>query len=145
MKDMSEAEDAIGNAVLRRTLIVVLVFCAYAAAVAFVPTGTQGEPHAATAIDGPLAGASAWRKSGCHSCHSLYGLGGHTGPDLTNIVSRSSPEYIAAVVTNGLPGMPAYEKMRRDTLEQIVGYLASVDQTATYPPRSLSAGVFGDH
>lgn len=132
------------GAVAIRTLTVVAIFGIYAIIVAFAPIQKPRSPGITTMAGPGPAGPRAWRAAGCHFCHSLYGLGGHTGPDLTNVISRTSAGYVRAVVRSGLPGMPDYRHLAPSDLDLIVGYLAEVDHTATYPPRKLSEGVFGD-
>lgn len=129
------------GAVACRTLAVVALFGVYAVAVFHVPVGAAPEPTPAT--DAEPAGPRAWRQAGCHFCHSLYGLGGHTGPDLTNVASRRPPEFIRTVVRSGLRGMPPYQSIDPTDLDSIVAYLAEVDHTAEYPPREFLRGVFG--
>jgi len=140
---MSDSASSPARSVARRTLAVVGIFGVYAAVVGFVPLE---EPSAHSMATSPVAesvGPQAWRAAGCHFCHSLYGLGGHTGPDLTNVVSRTSADYVRAVVLSGMPGMPAYKSIEPAELDSIVGYLEAVDRTATYPPRTPTKGVFG--
>jgi len=122
--------------------VVVAGFGFYAAAVALAPP-EESLAHGA-AFSGAPEGARAWRVAGCQSCHSLYGLGGHTGPDLTNVVSRVSADYVRTVVRFGMRGMPAYRTIEPAELEAIVAYLADVDRTATFPPRGLTGAVFGE-
>lgn len=126
-----------------RTLAVVCLFGVYVGIVAFAPIEPTPKPDAVNLPGTVPGGPRAWRAAGCHYCHSLYGLGGHTGPDLTNIVSRTSPDYVHIVVRSGLRGMPAYRSFEPSELDAIVGYLSEVDRTASYPPRSLTEGVFG--
>jgi len=126
-----------------RTLAVVALFGAYAATVALAPLEETPASAVATRPDSSPAGPRAWRAAGCHFCHSLYGLGGHTGPDLTNVISRTSADYVRAAVRSGLPGMPAYGSIEPAELDSIVAYLAEVDRTTSFPPRELTEGVFG--
>lgn len=79
------------------------------------------------------ADLEAWRSAGCQACHSIYGLGGHTGPDLTNVVGRSSGAYVAAMMRAGPPGMPSYARLSEDQTAAIVRYLTLIDRSGTYP------------
>ena len=120
-----------------RTLVPIAGFLAYAASVWLVPT-----PDAGSAVTSPettgdaAAGARAWRAAGCQACHSILGLGGHTGPDLTNILSRTSPEYVRAIMLAGQPGMPSYFRLDPDHSAAIIDYLAAIDRSARYPSDS---------
>lgn len=133
--------DAKTRSVAHRALVVILGFGIYAGVCASTPADPAG-------VEAPRAELvsyrSAWRTNGCQSCHSIYGLGGHIGPDLTNVISRSSPEYATAMIWAGPPGMPSYAHLDDPTLESIVGYLSAVDRTGIYPPRSLQSPVFGE-
>jgi nitric oxide reductase subunit C len=105
----------------------------------------------ASPIEGPADGRFAraeqgrrvWLSRGCVACHSIYGLGGHTGPDLTNVARRVPPESIAHAVQNGRPGMPA-SRVTPEEVAALVEYLASVDATGVYPPRGIGSPVFGE-
>lgn len=115
--------------VTTRTALVLAGFLVYGGVCALIPL--RG--------DQPLteAPARAWRSAGCQSCHSVLGLGGHIGPDLTNIASRASPGHVRAVVRAGFPGMPGYDRLKERTLDAIVVYLQEVDGLGRYPPSDL--------
>jgi hypothetical protein len=76
---------------------------------------------------------SAWRSAGCQFCHSIQGLGGHIGPDLTNVVSRTSDGYIRAMLLAGPPGMPSYADLDEDSISHIIRYLESMDGSGRFP------------
>ncbi len=88
-----------------------------------------------------LAGWTAWRANNCAACHSIYGLGGHLGPDLTNVVTRKGPDLVRARITAGGHGMPAFPDA--DT-EALAAYLDYIDHTGDYPPTSLTAPGYGE-
>lgn len=112
----------------------------WAGTVAFVPLGGgDALPEGSTA----RSDRAAWRAAGCQQCHSIVGLGGHLGPDLTNVISRMSPAYVRAMVRAGPPGMPAYTGLDEQSLDRVVRYLQSIDAWATYPPRALDADALG--
>ncbi len=87
-------------------------------------------------------GHNAWRASGCASCHALFGLGGHAGPDLTNVMRRRGRAYVDAAMTYGVGRMPA-QPLGAERRAAIGAFLAHVDSLATYPIPSLTAGAFG--
>lgn len=136
---------AVSRAVACRTLGVLGVYAAYALAAARLPVS----PPRAETSDLPVVPRAPWQESrsawlamGCQTCHSIYGLGGHTGPDLTDVTSRVPREYIEAVVRSGARGMPAFE-VDDGTLARIVQYLVSIDASGEYSPTGLGDGVFG--
>lgn len=145
---MTSPPPATPRAVALRTLAVMTVFGFYAATVALAPPDERPSADTTTPYTTSLHPTSpvspqTWRAAGCHFCHSLYGLGGHTGPDLTNVVSRSSTDYVRVVVQFGRPGMPAYPSIEPAELDAILAYLSEVDRAATYPPRGLIEGALG--
>lgn len=146
MSDRAAAEpdeDRLLRAVVRRATSAAFGYGAYAVACALVPAdlgvGVAGAADPLTRAD-----LRAWRMAGCQSCHSILGLGGHTGPDLTNLISRTSPEYVRAIVRAGSRAMPAYPDLQDADLRGIVRYLEAVDRAGSYPPASRSRPVFGD-
>ena len=89
-----------------------------------------------------LNGQQVWREHGCANCHSILGLGGHAGPDLTNVISRSGPEYSSQVITYGVGIMPARE-ISPEEMTQLIAWLTHIDDQAVYPVRSFPDGSFG--
>lgn len=87
-------------------------------------------------------GLNIWRSHNCSVCHSLYGLGGHMGPDLTNVVSRRGKEYVRHIVLNGGEIMPGFD-IKRDGMDRLVSYLEELDSSGKYPPESREASGFG--
>ncbi|MFQ5564356.1 MAG: c-type cytochrome [Parvularculaceae bacterium] len=92
--------------------------------------------------DKVLAGQQVWQDSKCISCHAIYGLGGHMGPDLTNAVTRAGDETIIAVLRYGMGAMPPQE-LADGEAEELVAYLRYVDSTGVYPTRSFPGFAFG--
>jgi len=88
-------------------------------------------------------GLEIWQESRCHVCHSLYGLGGHLGPDLTNEHSLRGPEFIRAFVLAGRPGMPAYPEISESDMDALLSYLKHIDSTVEYPVRGSGIAPFG--
>jgi mono/diheme cytochrome c family protein len=65
----------------------------------------------------------------CSSCHGLSGQGGNGGPDLTSRPATQSTKRVAAQVTNGGGGMPAFKgsltpKQIRDVAAYVAGKIA---------------------
>lgn len=87
-------------------------------------------------------GVKIWRSKNCNGCHSIYGLGGHIGPDLTNVYNKGGKEYIDYILINGLGNMPNLEltKIERDGLINFLKYINSLGE---YPLPSLTDNPFG--
>ncbi len=123
--------------------IVVLLGCSYVVMtllVALLPSRSTEMGRASPAV---TAGAEAWRSENCIACHSIYGLGGHIGPDLTNTVSRLGAEGVAAKVYAGGGAMPPFP-LPQEAAANLVAWLSYIDASGVYPlPRHFSPG-YGD-
>lgn len=126
--------------VLARSGVVVAGYLVYVGAVAGLPLDERADEDAWSPE--ARAGMGVWREQACTGCHSIYGLGGHTGPDLTNAWSRMGEEYIRTVLHDGVRAMPAFELSEAD-VQALLALLAETDRTGVYPPRSNFAPVFG--
>jgi len=89
------------------------------------------------------AGRQVWLDNGCASCHSLIGLGGHVGPDLTDYGRPELASTVRSTVRLGRATMPRFELSDRQ-LDELLAYLDVVSRTARYPPRSLAESAFGE-
>jgi len=130
--------------VVRRILIMIVAYSCYALAIALlgVRTAAGAAVDRAPSDGAYLAGRQVWLEHTCQVCHSIYGLGGHAGPDLTNALPRLPEVYIRNVVTNGYHGMPAFEVTERE-LQGLIDYLSFIGETGVYPPSSIHDPVFG--
>lgn len=81
-------------------------------------------------------GKMLWQQKNCTSCHQLYGLGGHLGPDLTNVSSLRSPEYIEAFLRSGTNVMPNYN-LNDSEIEALKAFLKAVDASGKSDPRTF--------
>ena len=135
----SSAHDPRGR-VLMRIVVLLVGWAGYAMAIGLM----EGEAQTPTAAreDVYLAGRDVWYERACQTCHSLFGLGGHLGPDLTDVVERRGAGYVEYMVVEGMPGMPAFDLTERE-LDELIAYLAAVGTTGDYPPRSLHGPAFG--
>jgi nitric oxide reductase subunit C len=84
-----------------------------------------------------LRGKEAWQQYNCGACHQVYGLGGYLGPDLTNVVNRRSPEYIQAILKNGIGAMPDFQ-LTVSERDDIVAYLKYMNTTGNADPRKFT-------
>lgn len=67
-------------------------------------------PAAVTASLSPSAaqGAQSFQQRGCINCHTIAGVGGQRGPDLTHVGSSLSSDELTWRILNGGRNMPAY-------------------------------------
>jgi len=67
-------------------------------------------PSTVTASLTPTAaqGAESFQRRGCINCHSVAGVGGQRGPDLTQVGARLTPDELTWRILNGGRNMPAY-------------------------------------
>ncbi|MES0489361.1 MAG: cytochrome c [Leptospirales bacterium] len=68
-----------------------------------------------------ISGRKIWLKNNCISCHSIYGLGGFLGPDLTELAGRRDNIYIRQVILNGTGKMPAF-RFSDDEVNSLLAY-----------------------
>ena len=89
------------------------------------------------------AGAEVWRAANCIGCHSIYGLGGHISPDLTNSISRLGAGGVVGALYTGGGKMPRFG-FADDAAANLVAWLSYIDETGVYPlPQHFSPG-YGD-
>ncbi len=87
-------------------------------------------------------GLALWRNHGCGTCHALFGLGGHSGPDLTNIMRRRNHAFMRHVLRHGMGTMPRFD-LGDDPADALIAYLQHLDGLGTYPLDSVAAPAFG--
>lgn len=87
-------------------------------------------------------GLVLWRSHNCAACHAVFGLGGHIGPDLTNVTRRRNDAYLRHVLRYGISGMPGLD-LNADAASDLIAYLRHVDGLGTYPLDSPEAPWFG--
>ncbi len=135
---MTDLERSRRRVVLAKVIGLVAVFAVMTVLVIWSPGRA---PPRMQADEQVLAGWKAWRSNNCAACHALYGLGGHLGPDLTDVVTRKGTGLIRARTAGGGDGMPAFPSADGDA---ITAYLDYIDHTGDYPPRSLRAPGYGN-
>ena len=85
-------------------------------------------------------GAAVFEVSGCRHCHSIGGLGGHKGPDLSGVGRRKSKAEMRQQIVYGSKVMPAFgDDLEPNELKDLIAYLKSCRQKpATTPQTSAS-------
>lgn len=87
---------------------------------------------------GPLAkeGKMIWQQKNCQACHQFYGLGGHLGPDLTNVSAKLPDVSIRAFLTSGTNIMPDFHLSEHEK-DALVAFLKYTNTTGTADPKSF--------
>lgn len=89
-----------------------------------------------------LNGKDIWQEKNCNACHQIYGLGGFLGPDLTNVYSLKSPEYIKAFIISGTAVMPKFN-LTNNEINCLIAYLKSVDASGNADPKKITLNING--
>jgi ubiquinol-cytochrome c reductase cytochrome b subunit len=75
---------------------------------------------------GVVPGATLFQSVGCINCHTVGGVGGQRGPDLTDVGNRLSPDQLTWRILNGGHNMPDYaNNLTPEQLRQVVAFLAA--------------------
>lgn len=104
--------------------------------------GTSGKHYSDSFRKGQLV----WQKNNCQVCHQLYGLGGHKGPDLTNLMSvpEKGEAYARILIESGTSEMPAF-KMGKNELNDLMRFLREVDQSGKSQVRADEVDNLGNY
>ncbi|MBL7826120.1 MAG: cytochrome c [Saprospiraceae bacterium] len=115
-------------------LFLCISFLSFSISIYIKPLYADAGASPMTLMDGRLV----WQRYNCQSCHQLYGLGGHLGPDLTNVYSKSGKgsKWISAIITTGVAQMPAFT-LKEDEMEQLIEFLKQTDACGSADPRSF--------
>ncbi|PKP44923.1 MAG: hypothetical protein CVT95_10085 [Bacteroidetes bacterium HGW-Bacteroidetes-12] len=97
-----------------------------------------------TSVPNEISGVDVWRSKNCAACHSIFGLGGHIAPDLTNVYQNRNKEYLDLVLKNGLLNMPNLNLSKTERLQLII-YLKNINDLGTYPLKSIASNPFGEN
>jgi mono/diheme cytochrome c family protein len=115
-------------------------FCAALVILAAIPASPS---LASSKKADELAGAILFRDQDCAHCHTIAGVGGKKGPDLTNLPKDKlwTPEKIAHQILNGGQKMPPFSDALTDQqIGQIVAYLRAKHRPVAPPaPAAASA------
>ncbi|MCO6497870.1 MAG: cytochrome c [Chitinophagaceae bacterium] len=95
------------------------------------------EPESHPASRAAIMGKQVWQEKNCGSCHQLYGLGGHLGPDLTNVIDSKPEGYIRAILTAGTPVMPNFHLTEKEK-DNLIEFFKYTNTTGTSSPKSFT-------
>lgn len=120
--------------------LMTVAFIGYSFQLYIVPPAEKSEEITSESL--VAEGKMLWQQKNCTSCHQFYGLGGHLGPDLTNVSSKRPPEYIEAFIKNGTDVMPNYGLNQKE-VDALMAFLAEVDQSGQSDPRTFKLNLDG--
>ncbi len=101
-------------------------------------SGTLSAPArpAGEAAPEVIAGRTVYREIACNYCHSITGVGGAAGPDLTNVGGRMSREQIATYLRdpNAMIAHSLHPKLQYtpEELKALAAYLSTLGATVSY-------------
>jgi|ERR1700690_216950 len=89
------------------------------------------KPMVATAVTSISTGESVYKAQGCSACHTIAGVGGKVGPDLSAIGKLRDKEWINVQLKNPKAHdpksiMPSFSKLSDKDLEDLAHYLAGL-------------------
>ena len=71
-------------------------------------------------------GAQSFQQRGCINCHTIAGVGGERGPDLTQVGARLTTDELTWRILNGGRNMPAYgSTLPPDEISALVEFLST--------------------
>jgi len=75
-----------------------------------------------------LSGLAVYNTQGCAACHTVRGLGGTSGPDVSRAGARWSEKHIReAIVMPEDEEMPSFDKLTDQQLDDLVTFLTSLE------------------
>ena len=80
----------------------------------------------------PKRGAQLFADNGCDQCHSIHGVGGDKGPQLSDVGLRRDKKEIRRQIVKGGRQMPAFgDVLRKSEVSDLVAYLQSCKDKPT--------------
>ncbi|QQS72708.1 MAG: cytochrome c [Flavobacteriales bacterium] len=130
----------------RRTVYFILIGLFVLQSGLIYTVSTEASSPAAELNASARRGEALYREFNCTACHQFYGLGGHMGPDLTNvaIAQGKGPEYARAFILHGSGRMPMLG-VSKEQADDLVAFLEAVAATGTYPIRNLDLTPWGTY
>ncbi|MCB0344050.1 MAG: cytochrome c [Bdellovibrionales bacterium] len=107
-------------------------------------SATHFENSALTKDSSEYRGRLVFQQHNCVACHQIYGLGGHLGPDLTNVVSnpRKGEAYARAIIRGGASPMPKFN-LTDTELDDLIAFLKQADSSGESPPINFKITPWG--
>ena len=89
------------------------------------------KPMVATAVTSISPGEEVYKAQGCSACHTIAGVGGKVGPDLSAIGTDLDKEWIEVQIKNPKAHnpksiMPSFSKLSDKDLDDLAHYLAGL-------------------
>ena|SRR5579884_1305250 len=93
---------------------------------------------AAAQAQNVVTGATVFQTQGCINCHTIAGVGGKRGPDLTTVGNRLSDAQLTWRILNGGHNMPAFANtLTPSQLQAVVAFLS--EQKGQPPPSNAAS------
>jgi nitric oxide reductase subunit C len=89
------------------------------------------KPMVATAVTSISSGEEVYKTQGCSACHTIGGVGGKVGPDLSKVGSRRDKVWIEAQIRDPKSHdpqsiMPSSSKIPSKDIDYLANYLAGL-------------------
>jgi nitric oxide reductase subunit C len=89
------------------------------------------KPMVASAVTSVTPGEAVYKAQGCSACHSISGVGGKVGPDLSHVGKMHDSEWIGEQLRNPKSHnpqsiMPSFAKLSGKDIEDLAHYLAGL-------------------
>jgi nitric oxide reductase subunit C len=89
------------------------------------------KPLVATAVTSGSTGEAVYKAQGCSACHTIDGVGGKVGPDLSRVGKIRDKEWIEAQLRdpkshNPQSIMPSFSKLSEKDTDDLARYLAGL-------------------
>lgn len=123
-------------------VFVLVIASLFVSLLVFMTTGPKDKAPNIRFSAQALLGKKIWQDNQCSSCHAIYGLGGHLGPDLTNVLGRRSEPYIRWILPSGKNKMPAFSFNKRE-IDGLFSYFETLQQSGVYPLPTLWNNAYG--
>ncbi len=108
-------------------LVVIVILGLTAIGLFASPSGVAKVPPRDGMVTTQLSGLEVFNTQGCAACHTIDGVGGTGGPDLSRAGFRWDEASIRTqIVTPKDKSMPAYDKLSPQALDDLVEYLISL-------------------
>src|SRR5579863_858525 len=79
-------------------------------------------------------GAAVFQATGCQHCHTINKVGGHKGPDLSDVGKQMPKSAMRQQILNGSKVMPSFKDvLAPDEINDLVAYLHSCRQKPPEP------------